>query len=420
MILRCCARVCDKRGQISELKISPPVSDWYLVWRKDDFAFISKDNFLFISKTIAQLSATTTPCSTACSDVIRPGIPASLRSIIKPEVLPSKGPNPQDQRFPDFHLKTVRNMSKILAVFGATGQQGSSIINYVLQDPELSQQYKIRAITRDVNSEKAKQLKENVEVVHGDVLNRASLETALTGVHTVFAMTTPTFDLDGGLEAEYNSGKTIADVTVEKGAEYIIFSTLPPVKDISGGKYSNVIHFDAKAKVEQYIQGLHIKSAFYSPGVFMQNFQTNTVLAPRQASDGTWIIALHSSPESQWPMIDAVGDTGKFVGAILAEPDRYEGKTFCAASALPRLEEVAATVSKATGKTVIYKQIPVEDFKKSLPFGQDIFPDSFRYIEEFGYWGPDSEGLVAWAAENARGKLSTFEEYLKAHPLQLA
>ena len=311
-------------------------------------------------------------------------------------------------------------MSKILAVFGATGQQGGSVIKHVLQDPELSQQYKIRAITRDVNSEKAKQLKEKVEVVYGDALNRASLEAALTGVNTVFAMTTPTFDLNSGLEAEYNSGKTIADVTIEKGAEYIIFSTLPPVKDISGGKYNNVIHFDAKAKVEQYIRGLHIKSAFYSPGIFMQNFQSIPILAPRQASDGTWIIALHSSPEAQWPMIDAVGDTGKFVGAILAEPDRYEGKTFCAASALPRLEEVAATVSKATGKTVIYKQIPVEDFKNSLPFGQDILRGAFRYIEEFGYWGPDCEELGAWAAENARSKRSTLGEYLEANPLQLA
>ncbi|KAK0508240.1 hypothetical protein JMJ35_009324 [Cladonia borealis] len=311
-------------------------------------------------------------------------------------------------------------MSKILAVFGATGQQGSSVIDYVLQDPELSQEYKIRAITRDVNSEKAKELKEKVEVVYGDVLERASLEAALTGVHTVFAMTTPTFDLEGGLEAEYNSGKTIADVTVEKGAEYIIFSTLPPVKEISGGKYSNVIHFDAKAKVEQYIRGLPIKSAFYSPGGFMQNFQNTPFLAPRQASDGTWIVALHNSPKAPWYLIDAVGDTGKFIGAILAEPDKYEGKTFCAASTLCTFEEVFAIISKVTGRTVVYKQIPAEDFKKSLPFAQDIIPETLSYLEEFGYWGPKSEELVAWAAENARGRLSTFEEYLEANPLHLA
>lgn len=88
-------------------------------------------------------------------------------------------------------------MSKVLAVFGATGQQGGSVVDYVLNDPELSRRYKIRAITRDLNSEKAKQLKKQVEVVQGDVLDRASLETALTGAHTIFAMTTPSFSPDG-------------------------------------------------------------------------------------------------------------------------------------------------------------------------------------------------------------------------------
>ena len=310
-------------------------------------------------------------------------------------------------------------MSKLLAVFGATGQQGGSVINYVLNDPELSQKYKLRAITRDVNSEKAKQLQEKVEVVQGDVLNRASLETALTDAHTVFAMTTPSFGPDG-FGIEYNSGKTIADVAVEKGAEYIIFSTLPPVREISRGKYTKVTPFDAKAKAEQHIRGLPIKSAFFSGGLFMENFESQTFLAPRQAPDGTWVLARHNSPNTQLPLIDAVGDTGKFVGAILAEPEKYQGKTFCAATALYSLEEVAAIMSKATGKTVIYKQIALEDFKKSLPFAPHIFVEGFSFQEEFGYFGPDTKKLVAWAAKNARGRLSTFEEYLEAHPLQLA
>ncbi len=250
------------------------------------------------------------------------------------------------------------------------------------------------------------------------MLNRASLETALTGTHTVFAMTTPSFGPDS-LEVEYNNGKTIADVAVEKGAEYIIFSTLPPAREISGGKYTKVTPFDAKAKVEQYIRGLPIKSAFYSPGSFIENFQSQTALPPRQAPDGTWVMARHTSPETQFPLINAVGDTGKFVGAILAEPDKYEGKTFCAATALYSLREIVDIMSKATGKTVVYKQIPLEEFKKSLSFGVDLFVEFFSFEEEFGYYGPDTEKLVAWAAENARGRLSTFEEYLEAHPLQL-
>lgn len=99
-------------------------------------------------------------------------------------------------------------------------------------------------------------------------------------------MTTPSFGPDG-LEVEYNSGKTITDVAVEKGAEYIIFSALPSAIEISDGKYTKVTPFDAKAKAEQHIRGLHIKSAFYSPGYFMANFQSQTFLAPRQAPDGT-------------------------------------------------------------------------------------------------------------------------------------
>lgn len=315
-------------------------------------------------------------------------------------------------------------MSKILAVLGATGQQGGSVVNFVLNDPELSLKYKIRAITRDVDSEEAKRLKEKVEVVQGDVLDRASLETAFTGVHTIFAMTKPSSFAPDALEIEYNSGKTTADAAVKEGVEYIIFSTLPAVTEISGGKYTNIAPFDNKARIEHYIRSLPVKSAFCSLGWFMQNFHTHTFLSPRQAPDGTWILARHISPKTQMPYIDAVENTGNFVGAILADPDKYEGKTFCAATRHYSLEELTASVSKATGNTVVYKQITPEDFKQNLSvLGADLaekWVEMFSYQEEFGYFGPDSEKLVSWAAENARGKLTTFEEYLEAHPLKLA
>ncbi len=310
-------------------------------------------------------------------------------------------------------------MSKILAVFGATGKQGGSVVNFVLNDPELSQQYQIRAIACDVSSEKAKQLKEKqVEVVQGDNLSRASLQSALTGVHTVYAMTVPSFGPDA-VEAEYNSAKTIADVAVEKGAEYIIFSTLPSVIEVSSGKYTYVTAFDAKAKAEQYIRGLPIKSAFCSMGSFMENLQSQSFLAPQPTPDGTWVMSRPVSSKAQIPLIDAVGDTGKFVGAILAEPEKYEGKTFCAATAFYTLQEVVDALSKNTGKTIVFKQISSEDFRKTLPFMPDLWIDGFHAQEEYGYFGPEGEKLVAWAAAHARGKLSTLDEYLEAHPFRL-
>ena len=57
-------------------------------------------------------------------------------------------------------------MSKILTVWGATGNQGGSVIRAVLADPVLSKEFKIRGITRDVSKPAAQALAaKGVEVV---------------------------------------------------------------------------------------------------------------------------------------------------------------------------------------------------------------------------------------------------------------
>ncbi|KAK4452230.1 hypothetical protein QBC34DRAFT_399480 [Podospora aff. communis PSN243] len=311
-------------------------------------------------------------------------------------------------------------MTKILAVFGATGRQGGSVVNNVLADPEISQQFRLRAITRDVSSEKIKELRERgVEIVSGDANDRSSLETALHGVHTVFAMTAPAFGPDA-FDVQVNSVKHIADAAVAQGVEYIIFSTLPSVVDISGEKYKAVIPFDAKAKGEEYIRILPIKSAFISLGYFMDNFQSQPFLAPRPAPDGTWVMLRHTSPKEVLPFIDADADTGKFVTAILAEPDKFEGKRVHAAASLHTIEEVVDILAKTTEKKITFKLVSEKEMRAMLPdFAADIFIDAFNYGNEFGYFGPGTAELVADGAKLARGKLTTFEEYQQKHPLRL-
>ncbi len=71
------------------------------------------------------------------------------------------------------------------------------MINNVLSDPELSNKYKPRAITRDANSAKAKALEQRqVEVVTGDASDRTSVERALAGANFVFIMSTPSWGPD--------------------------------------------------------------------------------------------------------------------------------------------------------------------------------------------------------------------------------
>jgi uncharacterized protein YbjT (DUF2867 family) len=57
-------------------------------------------------------------------------------------------------------------MTKLITVFGATGNQGGSVVSNILDNAELSKTYKIRGITRDVSKPAAKALTEKgVEMV---------------------------------------------------------------------------------------------------------------------------------------------------------------------------------------------------------------------------------------------------------------
>lgn len=72
-------------------------------------------------------------------------------------------------------------MSNILTVFGATGNQGGSVIKTILADPVLSKKWKIRGVTRDTSKPAAKELAaSNVEMVSVRVLSPFAFPLHLT------------------------------------------------------------------------------------------------------------------------------------------------------------------------------------------------------------------------------------------------
>ena len=309
-------------------------------------------------------------------------------------------------------------MVQLLTVFGATGQQGGAVVEYVINDPELSKQYKVRGVTRDPTKAAAQVLQQkHVEVVKADVDDKESLKQAMQGAHTVFGVTATIYD-EKLKERELAQGKAMADAAVAAGVQYFLFSTLSNGGKMSGGKIQKLAHFDVKAEIEDYIRAQPMKSAFFAPGSFMQNF--GHFMGPRPAGDGTYAIANFVKPETQLPLIDTVDDTGKYVGAILAEPDRYEGKVFSAATRLYSYSEIVKTMSEASGKTVNYKQLPLNVWSTFLPVeSAEYLVDMFLWIQDYGYYGPQTEELVDWTAKQARGKLTTLEEYLAKSPLHL-
>ena len=81
-------------------------------------------------------------------------------------------------------------MSKLITIFGATGNQGGSLANYILSHPELSQQFKVRGVTRDTSKPAAQKLKDaGAEVVAADLSKSETLAEAVKGSWAVFGVT---------------------------------------------------------------------------------------------------------------------------------------------------------------------------------------------------------------------------------------
>jgi uncharacterized protein YbjT (DUF2867 family) len=308
----------------------------------------------------------------------------------------------------------------VLAVFGATGNQGNSTAHFVLDDPELSQRYAVRAVSRDISNPKMQDLKsKGAELAQADLDDASSLPAALKGAEFVFLMTATSYQGDNH-EIETRQAKDLCEAALKASVKYIVFSSMSHPLKISNGKYKNVTHFDDKAEIEEYIRSLPVKSAFFAPASFMQNFSTYLVPRPSPAGDGTFVIANIGTNDTLYPLID-ITDTGKWIGAILADPDKYEGKFFAAAERLYTMPEACELLSKYTGKTVKYQQLPDETFKGFLPEGtREMYYEMWAFIRDYGYYGSDEKEQIEWTAKQARGKLTSLEEFLKREKYTLA
>ena len=133
------------------------------------------------------------------------------------------------------------NERKLIAVVGATGQQGGGVVRAL----QASGQFKVRALTR--NPGKHRELAE--EVVEADLDRPETLKAAFQGAHGVFLVTNFWEQGTDELKQATAAVRTAKDA----GVKHLIWSTLPNVEAINGGKL-NVPHFTGKAKVDRIVK----------------------------------------------------------------------------------------------------------------------------------------------------------------------
>src|SRR6267154_1406514 len=170
-------------------------------------------------------------------------------------------------------MSTRNNEKKLIAVFGATGQQGGGVVRAL----QASGQFKVRALSR--NPGKHRELAD--EAVEADLSRPETLKAALEGAHGVFLVTN---FREAGTD-EFKQATVAVRAAKDAGIQHFILSTLPDVEKISGGKF-DVPHFTGKASSDRIVE----EAGFaYHTFVIAPFFYQNLVgpLAPQRQADGS-------------------------------------------------------------------------------------------------------------------------------------
>src|SRR5512134_2719560 len=220
--------------------------------------------------------------------------------------------------------------NKIIAVTGATGQQGGAVARKLLADG-----WKVRALTRDLDKPTAQALAQaGAELVAGDMDSRSDLEAAFRGAYGVFSV--QNFWLPNvGFEGEIQQGKNVADAAKTAGVQHLVYSSVGAAHRGMGQK-----HFESKWIIEQYIQTLDIPYTILRPVAFFENFNWE-----RPAISNGNFQAMGLRPEKERQMV-AVEDIAVFAALALANPEEYSGKTIELAGDELTEQQIADTFSK--------------------------------------------------------------------------
>ncbi|KAL8915322.1 MAG: hypothetical protein Q9171_000192 [Xanthocarpia ochracea] len=298
-------------------------------------------------------------------------------------------------------------MSKIITVFGATGNQGGSVIASIQANSKLASEYKIRGVTRDPSKPKGQALAEKgVELVKADLSDKDSVIKAIEGSHAVFAVTNYWEYLSKDIEV--SQGKNVADACKAIGVSLLIWSSIPHAGKMTNGKLSHLPHFDSKADVNEYIREQKIPSCALNAGCFMSNF-----IGALQKSDEENTLNLNLHPDTKIPLFDAANDTGKFAAGILLNPSELLNKEVYAATGWYTPTDIVNAIEKFSGKKTTYHQVPDETFKTFFPeaIGEEMM-ETFMLVRDYAYYGPGGDKGVAESLKYVAEKPTTLEEFV--------
>jgi uncharacterized protein YbjT (DUF2867 family) len=275
---------------------------------------------------------------------------------------------------------------KIIAVIGATGQQGGGVVRAL----QASGQFKVRALTR--NPGKHRELAD--EVVEADLDRPETLESAFEGAHGVFLVTN--FWEEGTDELKQATAAIRA--ARDAGVKHFIWSTLPNVEAISDGKF-DVPHFTGKARIDRIVKEAGFEHhTFVIAPMYYQSLVG--ALAPQKQADGSVGWALPLDPTLRCIHMGDITELGNIVAGAFAHPgEAGNGEYLPLVGDFMSFNEVVDTLNRQ-GHKFLFTQVPKEVFAAQFPGAVEV-ANTFSYWQGHTYLGSDSHDRIALANEIA-------------------
>ncbi len=275
---------------------------------------------------------------------------------------------------------------KIIAVFGATGAQGGGLVRAICNDS--NSEFTARAISRDVNSNKAKELAAlGAEVVEGDLSDEASVYKALEGAYGAYFVTF--FWSHFSPEQEKAEIELYANAAKKAGIQHAIWSTLEDTRKLIPlsddrmptlmEKYK-VPHFDGKGESDHFFTDAGVPTTFLHASFYWDNF-IYFGAGPKRGEDKKLALTLPIGDAKMAGI--AAEDIGKCAYGIFKAGKEMIGKRIGIAGEHLTGIEMAEALTKALGEPVVYNKIPASVYRSFGFPGADDLGNMFQFYDEF-------------------------------------
>ncbi|KAF5324527.1 hypothetical protein D9611_004570 [Ephemerocybe angulata] len=296
---------------------------------------------------------------------------------------------------------------KLIVVCGATGQQGGSVVDFLLKEPTGT--FSIRAVTRNPSSETAKALEaKGVSLVKADLSSLDEVTAAFQGAWGVFGLTQ---FYEHGYDAEQLHGKNIVEAAKATGVKHLVWST---VEGREGE--CKAISWTSKAEIEDLVIASGIPYTFVYIPMYYENFWTSFFAPSYDEEKGfNWTVGcLPDVPIFAF----SVADFGGWVVPAFREPEKYTGAKIKIVVEYLTLRDIASQFTDVTGeKASLALELTPEQFEASRHAPHPAAELMYLSWEFVGRAGPDSGYRNKEQTLSINPTAKTYREWVKDSPL---